>query len=222
MKVSDALAERRSVRAFLPDPIEKGRLERILVHAARAPSGGNLQPWHVWLMTGNAMVRFRAMMAPRIAQGLSDPPEYPVYPETLKEPYRTRRFAVGEALYARLGIPREDKPARRRWFARNYDFFGAPAAMFLFVDRSMGAAQWSDLGGYLQSVMLLLVEDGLASCPQEAWYLQHAAVQRFLGAPKDSMLFCGLAIGRPDPDADINSLVTARAEAGAWLRHLQD
>ncbi|MEL6234791.1 MAG: nitroreductase [Pseudomonadota bacterium] len=220
MDVSDAVARRASMRAFRPDPVDPAQLAEILRRAARAPSGGNLQPWQAWLLTGAGMARFRAMMAPRIAQGLSDPPEYPVYPEKLHEPYRSRRFAVGEEMYARLGIPRDDKPARLRWFARNYDFFGAPAAMFLFVDRRMGAAQWSDLGGYLQTVMLLLVEAGLGSCAQEAWYLQHRAVQAFLGAPEETMLFCGLSIGVPDQAAAVNGLSTARAPEAEWLHHL--
>jgi nitroreductase len=216
--VSEAVDRRSSIRAFLPDPVETGVLADILRKAARAASGGNLQPWHVWLVTGEGMARFRAMMAPRIAEGLADTPEYPVYPERLGEPYRSRRFAVGEAMYARLGIPREDKAARRAWFARNYDFFGAPAAAFVFVDRSMGAAQWSDLGEYLQTVMLLAVEAGIGTCPQEAWYLQHAAVQDFLGAPPELMLFCGVAIGHPDPAASVNGLRTERAPDGEWLR----
>lgn len=218
MKVSEAVGSRMSVRAFLPKPVETARLVSVLERAARAPSGGNLQPWHVWLLNGAAMTRFRAMMAPRLAAGEADPPEYPVYPGRLGEPYRTRRFAVGEAMYALLGIPREDRPARLRWFARNWDFFGAPAALFVYVGREMGAAQWSDLGGFLQTVMLLLREEGLDSCPQEAWAVQHAAVSRFLGTPPELMLFCGLAIGERDPEAPVNRLRSERAPACEWLR----
>ncbi|GIX12497.1 MAG: NADH dehydrogenase [Paracoccaceae bacterium] len=220
--VSEAVARRSSIRAFLPDPVPTPLLAGILRRAARAPSGGNLQPWHVWLLNGPAMARFRAMMAPRIAEGITDPPEYAVYPERLGEPYRSRRFAVGEAMYALLGIPREDRAARRRWFARNWDFFGAPAAAFVFVDRGMGPPQWSDLGGYLQTVMLLAVEAGLATCPQEAWYLHHRAVRRFLGAPQELMLFCGVAIGHPDPDAAVNRLRSDRAPEAEWLRVVED
>ncbi|RMF41105.1 MAG: nitroreductase [Alphaproteobacteria bacterium] len=218
MNVSEAVETRRSIRAFLPDPVPEEVLRRVFVKAARAPSGGNLQPWHVWLLSGAGMARFRAMMAPRIARGLTDAPEYAVYPDRLWEPYRSRRFAVGEAMYARLGIPRGDRAARLRWFARNYDFFGAPAGMFLFVDRGMGAPQWSDLGGYLQTAMLLLREEGLDSCPQEAWYLQHATVSAFLDAPPELMLFCGMAIGRRDPEAAVNGLQAPRAPAEEWLR----
>ena len=219
MNVTDAIAARRSTRAFLDRPVEPATLRDVVEKAGRTASGGNLQPWHVHLLTGDAMSRFRAAMAPRLASGQADVPEYPVYPQPLGEPYRTRRFAVGEEMYARLGIPREDKPARLKWFARNWDFFGAPAALFLFVDRGMGAAQWTDLGAYLSNVMLLLVEAGLASCPQEAWSVQHQTVSQFCGTPPELMLFAGLAIGYPDPEAEVNSLVTERAPLGEWLTH---
>ena len=156
-------------------------------------------------------------MAERSAKGLVDTPEYPVYPSPLKEPYRSQRFAVGETMYDRLGIPREDKPARLKWFANNYQFFGAPSAAFLFVDREMVIAQWTDLGAYLGTVMLLLEEAGLASCPQEAWVTQHKFVSGFLDVPEELMLFAGLAIGYADEDHPVNGFRTERAPAAEWL-----
>ncbi|RED18446.1 nitroreductase [Pontivivens insulae] len=219
MRVSEAVTKRRSTRAFLPTQVDPNLLKRLVAKAGRTASGGNLQPWHVHLLTGDGMARFREAMAPRRATGQADTPEYPVYPQPLAEPYRTRRFAVGEAMYAKLDIPREDKAKRLEWFARNWDFFGAPAALFLFVDRQMGAAQWTDLGAYLNTVMLLLVEEGLASCPQEAWSVQHETVSRFCDVAPNLMLFAGLAIGYADPDADVNELVTERADAQEWMTH---
>lgn len=215
--VSAAVAARRSVRAFLPDPLPAGLVHGRLLLAARAASGGNLQPWHACLLEGEAMARFRAMMAPRIAAGLQDVPEYPVYPASLGEPYRTRRFSVGEAMYARLGIAREDRTARLAWFARNFDFFGAPSAVFLCVGREMGAAQWSDLGGFLATFLLLLEEAGIGSCAQESWAMQHKAVSAFLGIPPGLMLFCGIAVGRADPLHPVNGLSTPRAPEAEWL-----
>ena len=217
MQVQDAIAARRSTRAFLDTPVDRDRLVRLIELAGRAPSGGNLQPWHVHLLTGAGMARFRESMAPRLDTGEVDAPEYPIYPAPLGEPYRTRRFANAEALYARLGIPREDRAARQDWFRANWRFFDAPAGLFLFVDRQMGAAQWSDLGGFLQGLMLLLVEDGLASCPQEAWAMHHSAVSEFCATPPELMLFCGLAIGLPDPAHPLAGFDTGRAPMGEWL-----
>ena len=127
------------------------------------------------------------------------------------EPYRSRTFEVGEGLYGRLGIPREDKKARARWFARNFQFFGAPAGLFCYVHRNNGAPQWSDLGMYLQTLMLLLREQGLDSCPQECWAIYPKTLESFLGTPSELMLFTGMAIGWKDPAEPANSFVPQRA-----------
>ena len=145
-------------------------------------------------------------------------PEYDIYPKALTEPYRTNRFTVGEQMYALLGIPREDKPARLTQFARNGDFFGAPAALFCFVDRQMGPPQWSDLGMFLQTFMLLAVERGLATCAQEYWSVRHQAIASFVDAPDDEMLFCGVSIGHADPEAPVNALRTDRMPLEQWAR----
>jgi nitroreductase len=211
MQVAEAVVRRRSVRAFTSEPIALELLREVVEQAARAPSGGNLQPWRIHVLVGPALARFRALMVERVQQGPPDPPEYNVYPPNLHEPYRTQRFELGEALYALLGIPRADKAARLRQFDRNYDFFGAPVGLFCFVDRRMGQAQWSDLGMYLQTLMLLLQERGVDSCAQEAWSAYHQTVSEFVSAPAEQMLFCGMAIGHADPRAPENHLISARA-----------
>ncbi|RYF71302.1 MAG: nitroreductase, partial [Comamonadaceae bacterium] len=169
MQVHDAVASRRSIRAFLPDPVPADTIRRVLSRAARAPSGGNLQPWHVDVLAGAPLAALKATMQQLLAEGRQETPAYDVYPPALTAPWRDRRFEVGEAMYARLGIPRDDKSARRRWFANNFAFFGAPMALFCALDRRMGPPQWADCGMYLQTVMLLLREEGLDSCPQECW-----------------------------------------------------
>lgn len=211
MQVAEAVVRRRSVRAFTSEPVALELLREVVEQAARAPSGGNLQPWRIHVLVGPALARFRALMAERVQQGPPDAPEYDVYPPNLHEPYRTQRFELGEALYALLGIPRADKAARLRQFDRNYDFFGAPVGLFCFVDRRMGQAQWSDLGMYLQTLMLLLQERGVDSCAQEAWSAYHQTVSAFVSAPAEQMLFCGLAIGHADQQAPENQLLSARA-----------
>ena len=218
MKVSEALERRISVRAFLPDPIPQDTLAACLTGAARAPSGGNLQPWIVTAVTGAKLDALREEIAVKIASGADQGAEYAVYPPKLHDPYRSRRFAVGEEMYARLGVAREDKAGRLAWFANNYRAFGAPALVFIHVDRRMGPPQWSDLGMYLQSFMLLLQEAGWDSCAQEAWAMQHATVDPFIGADPDTMLFCGVAVGKRDPEHPVNGLRAARAPEAEWLR----
>jgi len=137
-------------------------------------------------------------------------PEYQIYPDGLTEPYRTARFQLGEQMYATLGIAREDKAGRRAQFANNNDFFNAPAAIFCYVDRQMNSPQWSDLGMFLQTLMLLAVDQGLGTCAQEYWSVRHKAVTEFVGAPENEMLFCGMALGHVDETAPVNSLRSER------------
>lgn len=217
MNVTQAVAARRSVRGFLDRPVAMETLRSLVVRAARAPSGGNLQPWHVDLVAGESLAALRAIMRATLAAGDVEPPAYAIYPHSLTAPYRNRRFAIGEAMYAHIGIPREDREARRRWFARNFDFFGAPAALFVTVDRQMGPPQWADLGMFLENVMLLAVEAGLATCPQECWAMYPETVTRFLETPAERMLFCGMAIGFEDTDDPANRLRSDRAPADEWL-----
>ena len=212
MNVQDAIATRRSVRDFLDTPVPGDVIRRVVAQALRAPSGGNLQPWHLHLVGGDRLAELKAIMRTRVDEApAGEGSEYDVYPRELVAPYRDRRFAIGEAMYARLGIPREDKAARRQWFARNYQFFGAPLALFCTVDRRMGPPQWSDLGMLLQSLMLLLRGEGLDSCAQECWALYPQTIGRFIALPPERMLFTGMAIGYADRSGAIDSLATERA-----------
>ncbi|MEG3123950.1 nitroreductase [Sphingomonas sp. GB1N7] len=217
MNVSEAVAARRSVRGFRNTPVDLAVLEEIARKAARAATGGNLQPWHVDLVAGDSLAELKAIMAAKLMAGETEEPAYAIYPSDLTAPYRDRRFAVGEAMYREIGIPRDDKAARRMWFARNFQFFGAPAALFCTVDRRMGPPQWSDLGMYLQNVMLLSVEAGLATCAQECWAVYPETVTAFLGTPDERMLFCGMAIGFEDVAESANRLRSERADAAEWL-----
>ena len=215
MNVTEAVHRRKSVRQFLSTPVADDTLRQLLTDASRAPSGGNVQPWRIYVVNGDSMGRLREHLA---AQPPMDAPEYEIYPAGLTEPYRTNRFTIGEQMYATLGIAREDKEGRRRQFAHNNDFFGAPAAFFCYVDRQMGLPQWSDLGMFLQTFMLLAVEAGLATCAQEYWSVRHRAVTTFVGAPDNEMLFCGMSIGHADDNAPINSLVSERMPLDEWAR----
>ena len=212
VSVRDALLSRHSCRSFTQRPVDTAILRELLDTARFAPSGGNLQPWMVHVLSGDSMLRFRAQLTPKLlADPLAGTAEYDVYPPQLKEPYRSRRQKSGEDMYGHIGVQREDRVARRRQFACNFDFFGAPAAMFFCVDRSMGAPQWSDLGMFIQSIMLLARERGLETCAQESWAIWHKEVTEFFGIESALMLFCGMAIGFGDYAAPINRVRTERA-----------
>jgi nitroreductase len=215
MDVTTAVHARISARDFLADPVDDAVLRQLLVDASYAPSGGNLQPWRIYVVNGESMTRLREYLPtqPPLEAG-----EYDIYPKALTEPYRTNRFTIGEQMYATLGIARDDKQGRFQQFARNGDFFGAPAALFCFVDRQMGLPQWSDLGMFLQTFMLLAVERGLATCAQEYWSVRHGAIGSFVGAPENEMLFCGMSIGYADPAAPVNGLRSERMPLDQWAR----
>lgn len=212
MNVSDAVNARSSIRQFLATPVGDELLSELLTKASRAPSGGNVQPWKMYVVNGESMERFRSFIDDRPL----DEPEYDVYPANLWEPHRTARFELGEQMYANLGISREDKAARLANLARNFTFFEAPAAIFCFVDRRMGPPQWSDLGMFLQTFMLLCVEAGLGTCPQEAWASRGRSVAEFVSAPAEQMLFCGVAVGQQDPKAAVNALRSERLPLDQW------
>jgi len=223
MTVSEAVESRRSVRAFLKTPVPMPVIREILVKASRAASGGNVQPWELYVVTGDALERLRGRVRERRAQSEDAdlPLDYHVYPHPLKAPYRDYRFKNGEDYYGLVGIPREDKAARARFFANNYDFFGAPLALFCYIDRQMGPPQWSDLGMYLATLMLLLREAGLDSCAQECWSRYHRTISEFLSAPPEWMLFCGMAIGYKDPDAKVNRMWADRAPLESFCRFIE-
>ena len=212
MKVSEALATRKTIRAFRPDPVPRATVESILAAAARAPSGGNLQPWKVYVLLGEAREELiRRVAERRKTKALGEAPEYAIYPPALTEPYKTRRFRIGEAMYGTLGIPREDKMARLAFFSKNWEFFGAPVGLIITIDRQMQQGQWADVGMFLQSIMLLAREHGLHTCPQEAWAVWHRIIRDYLSVPENEMVFCGMGIGYADEAHPVNALVSDRA-----------
>jgi nitroreductase len=199
VNVYEAVRSRRSVRGFTAEPVPQDVLERVLAAASWSPSGSNLQPWHIYVVTGEPLAQLKKLATERVAAGEPwDQREYVMYPPALKSPYRDRRSRFGRERYSALGIEREDWDARQRAAIANWDCFGAPAALFCYIDREMGLPQWSDLGMYLQTVMLLLRAEGLHSCPQMAWSQVRHSVAAVLTPPDDLMLFCGVSIGYED------------------------
>ena len=199
MDVYEAVRTRRSVRNFTNRPVPREALERVLAAAAWAPSGSNIQPWHTYVVTGASLVEIRKLAGERVAAGDRwDEREYEMYPAELKSPYSERKSAFGAQRYGELGIARGDLEARQRAASANWNFFGAPAALFCYIDRGMGSPQWADVGMYLQTVMLLLRAEGLHSCPQMAWSVYRKTVAKVLSPPDGLILCCGMSIGYED------------------------
>ena len=221
MDVYEAVTSRRAVRGFTDEPVSRETIERVLSGAAWAPSGSNIQPWNIYIVTGAPLAELKKRAVERVATGvLWDDREYVMYPPAMKSPYRDRRAAFGNERYSALGIGREDWEARQRAAIANWDCFGAPAALFCYIDRDLGFAQWADLGMYLQSVMLLLRAEGLHSCPQMAWSQVHNTVAEIVKPPNELMLFCGMSIGHEDVTVDY--VRTGRAELDETVTFIHD
>jgi nitroreductase len=213
MNITDAIQSRISTRGFLDRPVSEEEVREILEVARWAPSGANLQPWKVHVVMGAGRTRLIKTVMKAIGDNpFADEAELAIYPPKLGEPWRSRRFAVGEEMYALLGIPREDKPARLQWLLKNYQFFGAPVGLLFSLSRQFDKGQWAHLGMFMQSLALAAADKGLATCMQEAWAARAKTVSTFLGLGDDEQLYCGMALGYADPDAPVNKLRSSRAE----------
>lgn len=211
--VDAALHARRSIRAFLPDPVDETLIRQILHSAARAPSGSNIQPWQTHVLTGASLrLLVDRVCAAFDAQDDSHQPEYRYYPDQFFEPYLARRRKVGWTLYELLGIGRRDAEGMRAQHRRNFTFFDAPVGLMFTIDRRMNQGSWLDYGMFLQSVMLAAQAQGLSSCPQAAWIGYHRIIAQELSLPETQQVVCGIALGYADPDAPENTLVSERAD----------
>jgi nitroreductase len=220
MDVFEAIDSRISCRWFLDKPVDPALVRKLIGEAARAASGGNLQPWHVYVLTGAALGDLKQQVAAAVAGG--DPrqvdAEYPIYPKTMWEPYRSRREHHGVQLYGALKIDRDDAAARLDQYKRNYEFFNAPVALFIAIDRRLGPGQWADLGGYIHALMFLARGHGLDTCAQESWARMHGIVGPFVKMPKEQMLFCAVSIGYGDHAHPANSFRSPRAAPEEFCR----
>ncbi len=215
LTVTEAIRRRISIRRFLPTPVTEPQLRELLDTARYSPSGGNLQPWKVIAVAGAERDAVVTLARGAIANAGGAPPQEEgsdlVYPANLWEPYRSRRYQLGEDMYARLGISRENRAGRLAHVARNFEFFGAPVGIFFIIDGRMGRGQWAHLGMFMQTLALAAVDRGLGTCMQEFWGSLRETLHRHFALPETDLIYCGMALGYADPDASVNQLRSARA-----------
>ncbi|OEC88831.1 nitroreductase [Acinetobacter sp. YK3] len=215
--VDEAITSRHSVRAFLDTPVDPQTIRDILTVASRAPSGTNVQPWKVYVVTGQK----RAEMIDRVCAAqieLLQKPElaaqyqetFAYYPETWISPFIDRRRANGWGLYGLLGIQKDEKEKMAAQQLRNFQLFDAPVALYFTVNKIMGIGSKMDISMMLQNVMVAAKARGLDTCPQAAWNHFHPIVLDILGAPDDEELVCTIALGYADPDHIVNTFITPR------------
>ena len=211
MNVTEAVTSRRSVRQFLDKPVDSEVLKRVLETAQRSPSGGNTQPWNAVVVSGDELTRITDAIKAKVPTApMGEGHEYAIYPEGLDGRYEEQRRTVGKMMFDSIGLERDDKAGRFAQMAKNWDSFGAPVQLFTYTRKYMGPPQWSDMGMWLQTVMLLLREEGLDSCSQEIWAMYGTYMRELLNIDDDHIFFCGMAIGYRDPDAPINNFSVPR------------
>jgi nitroreductase len=220
MDVFEAVDSRIACRWFLDKPVDAAIVRDLISRAARAASGGNLQSWQVYALAGAPLAELKRKVAAHIDghDPRHDDAEYPIYPKTMWEPYKARREEHGVQLYGALGIDRDDAAGRLGQYKRNFEFFNAPVALFIAIDRKLGPGQWADLGGYISTLMYLARGYGLDTCPQESWARMHRMVGEFVKIPSEQMLFCAVAIGYGDHAHAANSFRSPRAELGEFCK----
>lgn len=220
--VEEAILSRRSLRAFRPDPVPRQTVERILALASRAPSGTNIQPWHVTVVAGAARDRLtQAMHAAFMQHGEEGwKREFEYYPSKWRDPYLSRRRKIGWDLYGLLGIGKGERERTHRQHARNYLFFDAPVGLVITLDRDLPVGAWLDTGMFLQNVMLAARGFGLDTCPQAAIASAHPVLRRELQIPEEQLVVCGMSLGYARADAIENTLVTEREPVARFARFM--
>lgn len=211
MNVSEAVKHRYSCRAYLDRAVAPELIRDILNTAKHAASSVNMQPWHVAVVTGETKQRLQTSLAQAFTENHSRNNLVQSYPDEWFEPYKSRRIAVGKAMYGALNIRREDKARQQEQWAKNYRAFDAPVMVLFFLD-DLPEGALLDLGQFLQSVMLCAVERGLATCAQFALGEYPDVVAQHVTTFADKKLVCGMALGYPDNDAPVNQWRTERAE----------
>ena len=221
--VDDAIVSRRSIRAFLPTPVAREEIEAILETASRAPSGTNIQPWKVTVLTGESL----SLLSERILAAHDHPDsqtlyteQYPYYPKQWTSPYLERRRKVGWDLYGLLGLTREDKAGMHAQHGRNYAFFDAPVGLMFTIDRVLQIGSWLDYGMFLEAVMVAARGRGLDTCPQAAFNRFHRVIGAHIGMPDTEMLVCGMSLGYADLSRIENTLVTEREPLTGFVRFM--
>ena len=222
--VDEAICSRRSIRAFLPTPVERSDIEALLTVAARAPSGSNTQPWKVRVITGAALQNLsneilKAYLDP--AEAATHTEEYQYYPQQWVAPYVDRRRKVGWDLYALMGLTRDNKAGMQAQHGRNYAFFDAPVGLIFTIDRVMEQGSWLDYGMFLQNIMVAARARGLDTCPQAAFTPFHRVIARVLNLPDSEQLVCGMALGYADLGKIENTLLTEREPVAGFTQFLE-
>ncbi len=217
LSLFDALTQRRSVRGFVDRPVSPDVLEAIFSLAQHAPSNCNIQPWQVWVASGEVRDTLRERLVDKVSQGIPFAPDYESLPR-FEGVYRERQVDCAMALYGNMGIAREDREGRRRAELRNFELFDAPHVAFIGMERDFGVTVALDVGMYVQSLLLAMTAHGVGACAQGSMRYYPDDVRELLGIPESTAIVLGISFGYEDRDVAANRTRVGRVPLGASVR----
>lgn len=219
MSVSDALKKRVSVRAFLDKPVPEDTLKRIFADAQLAPSNCNVQPWQVYVVSGEMKNRLKDSLVAAVMSGREPNPDFD-WKVRYDGIHRDRQFGAANALYGSMGIERSDKQGRMMAMLRNWTFFDAPHVVFFTMEKYLNIMGAVDIGIYAQTLSLLMVEAGVSSCMQGALGQFPDPVRELIGIPETTGILFGMSFGYADESAAVNTTRTEREALESSVKFL--
>ena len=220
MNIKEAIEKRFSVRAFTKEVPDIETIKAILKTAGTAPSGGNIQPWKVYVLTENAKNELSKKTLYNFDNGVQEDIEYDIYPKPLADEYKKRRYECGADMYNALAIGKDDLDARFKQIRENYNFFGAPLGMIITIDKSFGKNGWGHVGMFLENLWLSAIDYGLGICLQESWSIYPKTVKEVTKHPDNEIVWCGVAVGYEDSSNPINQYRTKREDLDSFVKFI--
>ena len=220
MNIKEAIEKRSSVRAFTKEVPDIETIKAILKTAGTAPSGGNIQPWKVYVLTENAKNELSKKTLYNFDNGVQEDIEYDIYPKPLADEYKKRRYECGADMYNALAIGKDDLDSRFKQIRENYNFFGAPLGMIITIDKSFGKNGWGHVGMFLENLWLSAIDHGLGICLQESWSIYPKTVKEVTKHPDNEIVWCGVAVGYEDSSNPINQYRTKREDLDSFVKFI--
>ena len=219
--VDSAITSRRAIRSFTSDLVPRGTIEEILSVSSRAPSGSNMQPWRVYVVSGNIKLRLtKSIVESETGATKQGRQPWKYYPDVFPPEYNERRRKIGWDLYGLAGIKKGDREGSKRFRNRNFDFFGAPVGFIFTIAEELEVGSWLDYGCFLQNIMIAARGRGLHTCPQAIFAEVPGPIRKTLSIPKGEIIVCGMSLGYIDEAADVNKLETERSTIDEFTKFI--
>ena len=221
MNLNEIIKSRYSVRNFTDDTVDIKTIREILEIASNAPSGGNIQPWKVYVVTGSTKEKLIKKALNNFDNGVQEKIEYDIYPNPLDKEYKRRRSECARDMYTALSIEQDDIELRLSQIRENFKFFGAPVGMIVTIDKSFAENGWGHVGMFIQNICLSAVERDMGTCLQESWSIYPETVKDILNIPDNEVVWCGIALGYPNKEHPINNYRTSRESIEKFVTFIE-